>query len=61
MEWGGQGRERDAVHVNKIEKEAIAVNSLAKEILLKAFPPHMPTYVCTYVCISDLKRNCCPA
>jgi len=23
MEWGGQGRERDAVHVNKIEKEAI--------------------------------------
>jgi len=24
MEWGGQGRERDAVHVNKIEKEAIA-------------------------------------
>jgi len=55
MVWGkggrGEGRERDAVHVNKIEKEAIAVNSLAKEILLKAFPPHMLTYVCKYICV----------
>jgi len=50
-----EGRERDAVHVNKIEKEAIAVNSLAKEILLKAFPPQM------LMCTGDLKRNCCPA
>jgi len=51
MEWGGQGRERDAVHVNKIEKEAIAVNSLAKEILLKAFPPHMLTYMYVHMCV----------